>query len=68
MKNILKRAGIIVRRAAARIAFLSAQPDQIPVRHLQNSRRKTFRTIPLIISVNLLNYLCVNVFTFCFFL
>jgi hypothetical protein len=29
-KNILKRAGIIVRRAAARIASLSAQPDQIP--------------------------------------
>jgi hypothetical protein len=27
---LLKRAGIIVRRAAARIASLSAQPDQIP--------------------------------------
>jgi hypothetical protein len=32
-KNILERTGIIVRRAVARIAFLSAQPapDQIPL-------------------------------------
>jgi hypothetical protein len=54
--------------------------NSITVRHLQNTRRNfqdrfghcpavegKHRTIPLTISVNLLSYLCVNVFTFCFF-
>jgi hypothetical protein len=51
--------------------------NSITVRHLQNTRRNfqdrlghcpaVEGTIPLTISVNFLSYLCVNVFTFCFF-